>query len=91
MQEIKNNTVFNDNPSRELSFPRGFCFHPCFTGQFMDMSGITLIPPEAQGSRMKQRFNGFAQEELRNLLDAAGETIGEATEQARKGRADRLL
>ena len=57
----------------------------------MDMSGITLIPPEAQGSRMKQRLNGFAQEELRNLLDAAGETIGEATEQARKGRADRLL
>lgn len=38
-------------------------------GQFMDMSGITLIPPE---------------EELRNLLDAAGETIGEATEKVSK-------
>eukprot|EP00437_Effrenium_voratum_P040900 CAMPEP_0181472090 /NCGR_PEP_ID=MMETSP1110-20121109/39416_1 /TAXON_ID=174948 /ORGANISM="Symbiodinium sp., Strain CCMP421" /LENGTH=180 /DNA_ID=CAMNT_0023597139 /DNA_START=99 /DNA_END=641 /DNA_ORIENTATION=- len=38
-------------------------------GQFLDMTGIVLIPPE---------------EELRNLLDAAGETLGEAGEQISK-------
>ncbi|CAE7517668.1 HHL1 [Symbiodinium natans] len=51
-KEIKNNTVFNDNP-----------------GQFMDMRNIELIPPE---------------EELRNLLDDAGEAVEEVQSQVSK-------